>query len=98
MNLTSTFPLALLAREPDANGDLREAPFYQPATGALELGMVRCTRDHEYRQVSTIIGPAGQAHIHDVHLSVYTLDQDTGDLTLHWNSGDIKGQLNAAST
>ncbi|MBF6063272.1 hypothetical protein IU500_17455 [Nocardia terpenica] len=102
VNLTSTddttFPLALLAREPDKNGVLNEAPFYQPSTGALELGMIRCLRDREYRQVGTIIGPAGWSLIHDAHLAVYTVDQTTGNLTLYWESGDIKAQLNAAST
>jgi hypothetical protein len=101
-NLTSTddttFPLALLARQPDSNGVLNEPPFYQPATGAIEIGMIRATRDREYRQVGLIIGPAGWSFINNAFVAIHSLDQNSGDLTLIWDSGDIKSVLNAAST
>ncbi|MGW4769851.1 hypothetical protein ACWEO2_17620 [Nocardia sp. NPDC004278] len=101
-NLTATddttFPLALLARQPDGNGVLSEPPFYQPATGAIEIGMIRAIRDREYRQVGLIIGPAGWSFVNSAFVAIYSLDQNTGDLTLIWDSGDIKTVLNAAST
>ncbi|MFG1794023.1 hypothetical protein [Nocardia sp. NPDC049149] len=101
-NLTATddttFPLALLARQPDKDGVLNEPPFYQPATGALEIGMIRTTRDREYRQVGLIIGPAGWSFVNSAFVAVYSLNQDNGDLSLIWDSGDIKSVLNYAST
>ncbi|MEV6321362.1 hypothetical protein AB0M45_09220 [Nocardia sp. NPDC051787] len=101
-NLTATddttFPLALLARQPDGNGVLSEPPFYQPATGSIEIGMIRATRDREYKQVGLIIGPAGWSYVNNAYVAIYSLDQYTGDLTLVWHSGDIRPVLTAAST
>ncbi|WP_067839642.1 hypothetical protein [Nocardia lijiangensis] len=102
VNLTATddttFPLALLARTPDGNGNLSQPPFYGPATGAIEIGMIRTLRDREYRQVGLIIGPAGWSRITNAYVTVYRFDETTGDLSLYWDSGDIHTVLTNAST
>ncbi|WP_054812168.1 hypothetical protein [Nocardia arizonensis] len=101
-NLTATddttFPLALLARQPDANGSLTQAPFYQPASGAVEIGMIRTLRDREYRQVGLLIGPAGWSMVNNAYVMVYRFEEATGDLHLIWDTGDIRPVLTNAST
>lgn len=99
-----TFPrYGLYNYQPDdSGGDFTSSStsMYKPARTTIEFGFIRATRKRVYNSVGLITGKDSSGLIDDVnryYILIYRMDKTTGDLSLAYSSGDIKGAISFPS-
>ncbi|WIC89670.1 minor tail protein [Rhodococcus phage Apiary] len=82
----------------DGGGEIsyNSTSMYKPAKTTVELAFIRATRKRVYNSVGLITGKDSSGLVNDInryYILIYRMDKITGNLTLAYSSGDIKGAI-----
>lgn len=77
-----------------------KTPAFSTSSGEMDFGYIRSVRDREYTQIGfmTAKGGISGAGPFEMWLHLYKMDLATGNLSLLWNSGNIKPTVQSAGS